>query len=96
MPTVTSPRYRRPKTFDFTKPSHRAIRVRLYSDADFTCQHCGYRPEPSEIPNPYDGRHTVGQLVIDHIVSLAQGGNRAGDNLQVLCSPCNTKKGWWP
>lgn len=33
------------------------------------------------------------QLEADHIVPLAQGGTTTQENLQVLCKPCNTRKG---
>lgn len=32
-------------------------------------------------------------LVIDHVVPLARGGTNADCNLQILCVPCNTRKG---
>lgn len=32
-------------------------------------------------------------LCIDHIFPVSRGGDSSDDNLQVLCSPCNTKKG---
>lgn len=86
-------RYRRPITFDFKRASHRAIRVSLYVEADFTCQQCGYRPPNDDIPTDYDGRYTIGRLVIDHIVPLWNDGDRYGSNLQVLCSTCNGRKG---
>lgn len=85
--------YRRPKTFNFSKRSHRDIRVSLYTAANFTCQHCGYRPPEDEIPADYDGRYTIGRLVIDHIVALWDDGSRYGSNLQVLCTTCNGRKG---
>ena len=32
-------------------------------------------------------------LCIDHVAPVSKGGTSADDNLQVLCLPCNTKKG---
>ncbi len=32
-------------------------------------------------------------LTIDHIVPLSKGGARTKDNLQILCTTCNSKKG---
>lgn len=43
----------------------------------FHCQHC---------------RSTV-DLQIDHIISVIKGGTNALPNLQLLCQPCNGKKG---
>ncbi|KIL36045.1 hypothetical protein SD71_10640 [Cohnella kolymensis] len=57
-----------------------AVRIRpiiLLRD-DFTCQECG---------------QTQGLLEIDHIVPIAQGGTNELNNLQVLCMPCNRRKG---
>ncbi len=34
------------------------------------------------------------QLCADHIVPEVKGGDATMDNLQTLCRPCNTKKGW--
>lgn len=33
-------------------------------------------------------------LVIDHIIPLAQGGSNELDNLRTLCQSCNAKEAW--
>lgn len=43
------------------------------------------------------GRQTVTDLVVDHIVPLAQGGEKYDEaNLETLCRACNSAKdtGW--
>ena len=46
-------------------------------DRDGSCRHCG----------------AVDDLSIDHIVPFSRGGQDTVENLQVLCRPCNSKKG---
>lgn len=36
---------------------------------------------------------SVLNLQIDHIASIVNGGSNTIDNIQILCSKCNTKKG---
>lgn len=84
-------RYKRPQC-TWAKKRNWPIRAGLYRRADFTCQECGYRPPAADIPADYDGSRTVGDLVIDHVVPLWNDGDRAGDNLQVLCKRCNGRK----
>ena len=45
-----------------------------------TCVYCGHR-------------RTARTLEIDHIVPVVQGGSNDQSNLQVICSPCNQRKG---
>jgi hypothetical protein len=44
---------------------------------NYTCQHCG----------------ATKKLSIDHVLPESHGGGDEPDNLQVLCSPCNSRKG---
>ena len=41
------------------------------------CQHCGSYKEPQ----------------VDHVVPYSRGGTHAVNNLQILCGPCNRRKG---
>jgi len=45
------------------------------------CANCGILPDDKQ------------QLVLDHIISVAQGGQSQLDNLQLLCAECNRIKG---
>lgn len=54
-----------------------AKRKRIMERDAYRCRHCG-------------DHH---QLSIDHIVPRSAGGSNHDDNLQVLCVPCNLKKG---
>lgn len=54
-----------------------ALRWKVWERDNFTCKHCGSRIF----------------LSIDHIVAIANGGETILDNLQTLCSTCNSRKG---
>ena len=45
-----------------------------------TCAYCG-------------NRKTAGTLEIDHVVPVVRGGSNDKSNLQVICAPCNQRKG---
>lgn len=45
----------------------------------YMCQHCGFR--------------TRDLAEVDHVVPRSHGGTDDLDNLQVLCRPCNRRKG---
>lgn len=44
------------------------------------CAHCG----------------ATDNLAIDHVIARSKGGSNRLENLQLLCVPCNTKKGSGP
>lgn len=74
-----------PKTSSPRKPLPKYKRDQVFRRDGYTCRKCGAK----------GGLHgTLGvQLHIDHIVPVAKGGTDEINNLQVLCAPCNTKKG---
>ena len=58
----------------------RGLKQRLMRQQDNTCVYCGYR-------------RTAASLDIDHIIPVVRGGSNNEDNLQVICRPCNIRKG---
>ncbi len=54
-----------------------ARRRRVLARDEFTCREC---------------RHVSMDLVVDHVVPLADGGADDASNLQSLCVPCHAKK----
>lgn len=97
-----------PKRLDFQRSARdRRLRRDVFTRDDFTCQACGYRPPVIPDPG-YDGRYAPGDyglqarqpsdfelphLHVDHVMPLCMGGAaRSLDNLQTLCSRCNTRK----
>lgn len=71
-------------------PAHAALRRFIYERDDFTCQCCGKRYAP---PAGYDGCKSIKDLELDHIIPLSRGGLGCVENLQTLCSSCNSRKG---
>lgn len=55
----------------------RTQRARILERDGYKCQQCG----------------SIEHLCIDHILPVSRGGDSSDENLQVLCLPCNTKKG---
>lgn len=57
--------------------SWRRVRDLVFERDGRRCRHCGAEDD----------------LAIDHIMPRAKGGTDELDNLQVLCRPCNSRKG---
>lgn len=53
------------------------IKRRILERDNYRCQHCG---------------RVGGNLQVDHIIPLEQGGSNDDINLQVLCSECHQQK----
>lgn len=96
------PKVERAPALNFRSRANREIRRAVMVRQDFTCQSCYYRPLDEQIPADYDGKSAVGFwphpradriLHVDHIVPRACGGQNVLENLQVLCEPCNVRKG---
>ena len=67
------------------RPTKRAswpkgLKQSLMKRQDNTCAYCGYR-------------RIARSMDVDHIVPIARGGSNDMINLQVICSPCNQRKG---
>ena len=58
----------------------KGLKQQLMRQQDNTCVYCGYRRAASS-------------LDIDHIIPVVRGGGNQIDNLQVICRPCNQRKG---
>ena len=58
----------------------RGLKQELMKRQDNTCVYCGYR-------------RIARTLDIDHMVPAVRGGSNDASNLQVICRPCNQRKG---
>lgn len=63
-----------------TRQFSKAMRQKKYNQQGGKCSHCG-------------GQFEFWQMQGDHIVPYSKGGATTYDNLQMLCTPCNQKKG---
>lgn len=71
-----------------------AIPVReIYERDGWRCQICNRRCRRSFLVSKRDGRPHPRSPTIDHIRSMAEGGNHERSNVQLACFECNTKKG---
>ena len=58
----------------------KGLKRQLMRRQDNTCTYCGHRRRASS-------------LDIDHVIPVARGGSNDPSNLQVICRPCNQRKG---
>jgi 5-methylcytosine-specific restriction endonuclease McrA len=79
------------------------LRLDVYRKSDYCCTRCGLRFVP---PVDYDGRQALWcdglnrrnrpvlwLLELDHIIPYHLGGRYVRENLQALCTRCNSIKG---
>lgn len=72
------------------------MRRRVFRENGYRCVECGLAGEERRFPRGGFGYYTAINgvyLSIDHIKPKSKGGTHARENLRVLCTPCNTKKG---
>ena len=58
----------------------KGLKRRLMRRQDNTCSYCAYR-------------RVATSMDIDHIIPVSRGGSNDESNLQVICKPCNQRKG---
>ena len=68
------------------------VRAQVLRRDGWQCRGCGWSPG-DYIPSAPTGRPLYRGLEIDHIYPRSRGGSDDINNLQVLCTSCNTKKG---
>lgn len=61
------------------RPIVQFTRANIYARDEFSCQYCGLRFEPED-------------LTFDHVIPVAQGGQRGWTNIVTACEPCNRRK----
>ncbi|GGW99058.1 HNH endonuclease [Streptomyces chartreusis] len=70
----------------------RGVRAQVLRRDGWQCRGCGWSPG-DYIPPALTGRPLYRGLEIDHVHPRSRGGSGDIDNLQVLCTSCNTSKG---
>jgi 5-methylcytosine-specific restriction endonuclease McrA len=69
---------------------------RVMREENFTCADCGVEGYERRFPKGGYGHYTGEPgvfLSIDHIIPKSRGGTHERENLRVLCTRCNTRKG---
>lgn len=73
-----------------------SMRRRVFREEKFTCASCGVVGHEKRFPKGGYGYYTHSEgvfLSIDHIIPKSRGGTNDRENLRVLCTTCNTRKG---
>lgn len=73
-----------------------SMRRRVFREDGYKCQGCGLVGEERRFPRGGYGYYTPlpgVYLSIDHIKPKSLGGTHTRENLRVLCTTCNTRKG---
>lgn len=67
------------------------LRSKVLKKVNYTCSKCGFRPEIDK--HGYSFYHKARELVVDHVIPIALGGEEFDEkNLQVLCFKCDKEK----
>lgn len=75
------------------KQWNRHVVRRLWDKAKGLCQNCFIELSVC-VEDGIRGVHTSSRFPhIDHVIPLARGGADSEENLQLLCRPCNLRKG---
>lgn len=69
--------------------THARIRDYVFNRDKFICQKCGVTGERKY---PFTTVNNNSFLVIDHKISIRNGGTHNPENLQALCDRCNSSK----
>lgn len=87
-----------PARLKWRHPLHFRLRAFVFRRDGFRCQECGRGPSRPPLTR-YTGRRCVvityaplRVLLVDHIVSLKNGGSNHPINLRACCDRCNTQK----
>lgn len=73
-----------------------SMRRRVFREEGYRCRGCGLQGFERRFPRGGYGYYTDLPgiyLSIDHIVAKSRGGSNDRENLRVLCTTCNTRKG---
>jgi 5-methylcytosine-specific restriction endonuclease McrA len=72
------------------------MRRRVFREGEYRCAECRITGFERRWPKGGYGHFTNEPgvfLSIDHVIPKSAGGTHARENLRVLCTRCNTKKG---
>jgi 5-methylcytosine-specific restriction endonuclease McrA len=73
-----------------------SLRRQVFREEGMKCSECGIAGFEKRFPRGGYGYYTSTRgvyLSIDHIVARANGGSSHRENLRVLCTRCNSRKG---